>query len=344
VQKLRNAFRLLRVMLWWNHIIAPLAGVFYGLLLLGQPQEEFPWLPLGCFLLSVIGTASLGYWINDWTDREQDQRVGKSNATIGFSRTQMWGILFLFFLIATLPWYFLPRHFLSFGLWIMLVVALIMYSVPPFRFKEKSILGAICDVAYGHLLPVWITIGTFAPLLEVRMTAAATLSWGLSLVFFTKGLRNIIQHQLADRKKDQQLRLNTFVRWLGPYRSAIFISVCLLPLELLLLGMVLFIFHPGVFFIFSLFILTYGLRIWSWKFYRARSIRRIFRLWFVLNDYYEATFPLSILIFLIFRSPLFLLLLMLHLLIFPKTLDHWKWVWKTWINLELWRELRKYIL
>lgn len=343
MQSILRAIAGIRMSLWWHHIVAPLLGVWYVILLLGKDSplatlSSFFWLAV-----SIIGTASLGYWINDWTDQEQDLQVGKNNATTSYSDIQKTLILFLLFLLALTPWFFLPRSILSFGLWGVLVLSFILYSVPPIRFKERAVWGILCDMSYGHLLPVWITIGTFTNEVQLSISRPQILVCQITLLLILKGLRNIIQHQLEDRKKDQLLQLNTFVKWLGPYRSALLISLFILPLEIMVLGTLLWFLHVGLGLFYLFFILTYAWRIWSWKFYRSKSIRQVFRLWFVLNDYYEASFPLTALILLIFQDPAFIFVGLVHLFIFPKTLDHWKWVWHSWLNLELWWELRKYI-
>ena len=145
MQSFLRAIAKIRMSLWWHHIIAPLLGVLYTLLLLGKTSILSILPSLGWFVVSILGTASMGYWINDWTDQRQDLAVGKKNATIGYSTTQKVMVLTLFFLIALVPWLFLPRYFLSFGLWIILVLSLVIYSVPPFRWKEKTLLGIFCD-------------------------------------------------------------------------------------------------------------------------------------------------------------------------------------------------------
>ncbi len=344
MQKILNALDKLRMALWWHHIVAPILGVLYLLLLLGQGNVRDIFPVFFWFLLSIIGTASLGYWINDWADQKQDAKVGKTNATTGFSSPQKWSILILLLVLSAFPWIFLPIYLYSIGFWGLLILSFLLYSLPPFRFKERNLFGIICDMLYGHLLPIWITIGTFKDLVNYQSPHPTFLAATLSILLILKGLRNIIQHQIEDRKKDQKLALNTFVHWLGPYRSAMLISVVLMPLELVFLAGLLGYLHWGMFFVFAFFMLTYGIRIWSWKYYRAKSRRQLFRLWFVLNDFYEAGFPLSALVFLIFLHPYYIILALIHLFFFPKTLDHWKWVWKTWINLELWWELRKYIV
>lgn len=340
----KKVSKLLRMPVWWNHIVPPILGTFYLLLFLGK-AALLPLLPaLGFFLLSILGTAGFGYWINDWADREQDKIAGKPNATFKFNLIQRWLILLGLTVVALFPWFFLPQHLYAMGLWGLLILFLFLYSVPPFRFKERNLLGPLSDMSYGHLLPIWITIGTFGFILEGRFNTQITLSISLSILLTLKGLRNIIQHQLEDRKKDKQSGQNTFVLQIGPVRAAYLISFILLPLELLSLSFLLIQLNLYLFLFFLFFLYTYARRIWSWKYTRSKSIRFIFRLWFVLNDFYEASFPLIVLLFLITLHWGYIFLLLLHLLLFSKSLTHWHWVWKAWEALPWWKEIQKYVV
>lgn len=341
-QPISKFSRAIRLPLWWQHIVAPILGTVYLILWWKPPSMEIIFITIPLFIISILGTASFGYWLNDWTDREQDQVALKPNATQGTSRLQRWLILFLLLSLAVLPWYFLPQNCLSINSWLALIVALVLYSVPPFRFKTRSLMGPLCDMAYGHLLPIWITIGVFYPILPFEPLSSSVLAISLSLTLIAKGLRNIIQHQLEDRRKDRIARLHTFVHQLGAFRSALAISFLLLPLELIFLSITLFLISPLLLLFLLFYLWTYGARIWSWKHSKAGGIRLTFRSWFVLNDFYEASLPLFSIILLIGQHWAYIFLLFLHLILFPKSLNHWSWVWKKWEAIPLWRFLQRY--
>ena len=75
----------LRANLWWNHLISPLTGFIYICIFWSTSFDLAFFFILLLFLISILGTAGFGYWINDWSDYKQDLKVGKSNATVGFT-------------------------------------------------------------------------------------------------------------------------------------------------------------------------------------------------------------------------------------------------------------------
>ena len=313
----------LRANLWWNHLISPLTGFIYICIFWSTSFDLAFFFILLLFLISILGTAGFGYWINDWSDYKQDLKVGKSNATVGFTNIKKLLIAGGLLVLGATPWLIMDYQYYALFSWMTLLVCLLFYSLPPIRFKERGFMGIVCDMAYGHLLPVWISLGIFTKTLNTDPTYTENIFIYLSFYLILKGLRNIIQHQIEDRKNDQLLQLNTFVNWFGALRSAYFLSFILIPLEVLLLSFFLFKVHwiLGISLIF--FIITYALRIWSWKFARTKSVRQIFRIWFVFNDYYEGTFPLASILLLLLKSKLFFFLLPIHIFIFPKSTNHW---------------------
>lgn len=340
----RRLSRDIRSVLWWNHIASPLAGLIYGFGWLGMDHLHHPERTVFLFTCSLFGTASFGYWINDLTDQELDQRAGKPNATLQYTTPVNLLIAGILLLTGSLPWYFMDYHSVGWYAWLSVIITLCLYSIPPVRLKERGFAGVLCDTLYGHLLPVWIVLGIFAP---PRLVNAADWRWFAvagSALLVLKGIRNICLHQLEDRHRDRITGIRTFALVNGPLRTARLISWVILPLELLLLMLLATVAHPLFLAGLLFFLFTYGLRVWSWKFYRSYSQRMVYRLWYVLNDFYEGTFPLLALALLLFRHPGLWWLIPLHVFLFPQALIHWQWVWDSWKNLTFWIELRKYIL
>jgi len=334
----------IRSVLWWNHLVSPLAGILYSLWWFGVDHLQQPVQTILLFSCSLFGTASFGYWLNDLTDQSLDQRVGKSNATLRYSTSVNLTIAGFLLLVGAWPWYYLVQYSVGFYAWLGVFITLLLYSVPPFRLKERGLAGVLCDAGYGHLLPVWIVLGIFA---SPEITASPDWTvWAFlgSLLLLIKGLRNICLHQLEDRHRDRKAGVQTFVlRW-GPKRTASLISWLFLPMEGILLLILAIVVHPVFLAGLLFFLFTYALRVWSWKFYRSYSERMVYRLWYVLNDFYEGTFPLLALGLVLFHKPWLGWLLPVHVFLFPRALNHWRWVWDTWKNLTFWIELRKYIL
>lgn len=328
--------------MWWNYMVPPILGSFYVLLLISSTSLWQVLPQFFVFVLSILGTAALGYWINDWADQPQDEAVGKANATSGRTISEKWMILLFLMLPAALPWWYLPGQWYGFGLWGILLLCFLLYSVPPFRFKERGVPGILLDMCYGHLLPVLICVGTFADVLKIQMASPYSLPLLIGILT-AKGLRNIIQHQIEDRKKDEQQNIRTFVVRFGGLPSALLISFFLLPLELLLTAVLCLLIYWPLFLIFLLFIVTYAIKVYTWKYSRSRSIRWCFYYWYIMNDFYEATFPLSVLLLLCFENSQYILLLIVHLIFFQKTLIHWQWTARQWLHLSWWKYLRRMV-
>lgn len=320
---MKEIFRLSRFTLWWNHLIGPIMIGLYTVLFIA----EISLMNLGFyafwFFMSVCAAASLGYFCNDWFDQAEDAKVGKANLASYFSFGQGFLVGLILLMGSFGPWYYLPKYWFTIGLLILLFVIILLYSAPPFRFKNRSVLGVISDALYGHLLPFLITVFTFATLSEISHPIPYYLI-GLLLVFlFTKGLRNIIIHQVNDRKNDKKNQVNTLVLHKGPLWSVNLVNKVLLPLEIALVFIVsnvlivdyhwLFVWIPTSFLGFHLF--TYfKFKAWKKPFLPINEWR--FKFWYFLNDYYEEWLPLIGLFILILKKPFFWPLLPLHFLLF----------------------------
>src|ERR1041385_4175446 len=81
-----NFFRIVRFDNWWRYKIPLLIAIFFIAQLASPPlatAEVFYQLLL--LLLWMIATASFGYFVNDWSDTEEDQKAGKQNFVAGLS-------------------------------------------------------------------------------------------------------------------------------------------------------------------------------------------------------------------------------------------------------------------
>lgn len=318
----------LRAPLWWNHLAPPVLSVFYFFLWKGEAGFPTYLVPLLLFMVSFTGIAAFGYWLNDWMDIAADATAGKPNAVASKSRPQRVGIAIILLISGWLPWLGLPPHWQGPTLLGVLNLSLILYSVPPFRWKERGPLGVVCDLSYGHLLPVFIALATFAPLFSERQTHPSLTIIILLLLLVSKGIRNIIEHQIADRKNDRKAGTSTFVTRFGALFSARILSWFLLPLELMLLSVFLACVGWALFFSFLLFLAIYLFLFYAWKAFRGHPGRWLFRWWYAPNDFYESWLPLTLLVLAGIGEPVNFLLLGVHLVIFPKSLQVPIWFFK----------------
>jgi 4-hydroxybenzoate polyprenyltransferase len=309
----------LRLGTWWRHLVPPLLAVVYATALLAAPAAGPVLAALPLFLVSVLGIAGLGYFLNDVSDVAVDRRAGKANAAAGLSPRRRLAVLAALLVVGLAPWLLLPRRPLALGLLGVEVALLAAYSLPPLRLKERGAGGLLADAGYGHALPLLVAAALFSPppaaAWPPRPSGLVVLAaaWALA-----KGLRNITLHQLADRKNDRRASCRTFVGGARPVAVLDVVNRGLLPLELaLLVALLAALAAPLVVAGFALFLAFTALKFSAWKmpFMPRRQLRFKFH-WF-LNDFYEEWAPLLLLAAWALRQPAAWLLLPVHLLLFP---------------------------
>lgn len=316
----------IRMPLWWYHLVPPIAGVVYAVLYMGDIPVEKLAMDIMLFTISIIGTAGFGYWLNDWTDLASDIKAGKPNYTKGLGWQQKSAVLILLFTTSWLPWLFLPTHLISLSALILLYFCFFVYSVPPFRFKNRAFLGVLCDIHYGHVLPVVIALSTFVPLWLPQRPVESSILILLMLLLYLKGFRNIIEHQLSDRKNDRLNGINTFVMSIGPLKAAKIIGFVLVPLELLVIAILLLQWSQELFIAYFLFLALYIFLLYRWGVFHLSRRYHYLSFRYVANDFYESFFPLSVLLILCFRNLDYIIILLLHSVVFSKNFKLFKWI------------------
>lgn len=282
----------------------------------------------GClFFLALISIAAFGYLFNDLCDIESDSLAGKVNRLAQLKLPARLTAVAIPFFIGIGAWSMLMYQSWIFVfpimnptfLFIAQLLALILYSLEPLRAKDKAALGVIFDAFYGHLNPVMITLSVFlvAPYLDLWFYSFFTL---LGIVCFIKGIRNILLHQIEDRKQDEAAGLNTAVVKYGPWRIINFINHYLFPAEVFLLVclMVVMSIHipPLIIPLLCFAIISY-LKMSGWKIGYADRRLLEFKFTYFMNDFYEGWLPVFMLIILSVYRHEFVFLLILHLILFP---------------------------
>lgn len=313
---------------WWHHLVPPILSVIYVLVWINAIPLGAVILPTLLFVVSVIGTAGFGYWLNDWTDIADDRQAGKANMTAALSNRNRALVLFVLLAIGWLPWLYLPVSYWAYIFLGLLQMTFILYSLPPFRFKQRSFLGILCDIHYGHVLPIAITLATFLP----RWMPQKQWDWGLIIVIigllYLKGIRNIVEHQVNDRKNDLRSHTYTFVRAIGALPAASLLRHVLVPLELLAIAILLAFWSLPLLLLYVIYLGFYTFLFWRWGIFRLPVRRWSFHFWYIANDFYEGWLSLSILWLASLEYPIYGILLLIHLLLFPKSLQIMKWVYK----------------
>lgn len=307
----------LRTNLWWNTLVPQVLGWMY-FSLYSTSGQAFYFKKIILFITSLLATAAWGYLLNDYFDREQDSRAGKPNMLAGIDPLLAQSAVAATFTLAIGSWWFTYAPMAANVLYALQLVALIIYAAPPFRLKEKGLAGVLTDAFYAHINPAFITILLFNGL---------AIYTGIGFYFFVvalagtgliKGVRNILLHQIDDRKNDRKAGIQTFTVKRGGLYAVHLINKLLLPETILLLVMVvmLSVKYPPVAVFFLVFIVITYLSFSGWKLAYLPKRQALFKWLYVLNNYYERWLPVSLLITFTVNNAAWTGILILHVLLF----------------------------
>ena len=315
---------------WWNAIVPQVLGWIYFCALLDPTNVTVDRQRVLLFFLSLISISAFGYLLNDFFDLRSDEISGKKNSLYGLNPGLRIVLVLLPLIIGFVSWTLLPSRLGANILFTLQLTALVFYSSPPFRLKEKGKWGIVADAFYGHINPAFIAISTFLLGYSKSGTQGFILLGLLFLCTGLKGIRNILLHQLEDRKKDRMAGIGTFVVKRGALFSLNLVNR-LLPLETfftIALALLISVWFPPFFLSILIFaVLTY-LKFSGWKLGYLPKRQLKFKFLYFLNDYYEGWMPVFFLLLLGVRQHEFLFLLALHLILFPSFL------------IKLWNDLK----
>ena len=317
----------------WRYKVPFLISVPYWMVLAsGLMPEKAAWgFLFSC--ITILGIAGFGYLLNDFTDQEEDRIAGKPNVIAGMNPILV-GLLMLFFLaLAILPWiFFFPVNTFSLILLGSEFLLFILYSLPPFRLKERGWWGILCDAGYAHALPAVLAGVTFLQMGANEYTLNRWYLWALASWQFVLGIRNILLHQLGDFEKDLKTGTQTQVTNAGKAKTEMLLGKVIMPLELILFaafGLIISFTIPyfGLFYLFFLFQVWFKRKI-LWGQILPENLRQ--RLYIYLDDFYQEWIPIFILLALTWENVWFGLLLAVHILLFRNAI-------KT-LAQEIWRQ------
>jgi UbiA prenyltransferase family len=308
--------RVFRADEWWEYKLAPILAAMYATALTLDVAVSVIWPALIVALAALVPGAAYVSLINDATDRDDDRAAGKTNRLANHSKTYA-GLLIGGTVAAGLVFSVLWRRDpLLLPLYLAAWLAFSLYSLPPFRWKARGILGVIADASGAHLFPTLVAVVvTFRwagrPVSVPWMVAVG--AWA-----FMNGLRGILWHQLSDVEHDRRAMVRTFAqrhdaRWIA--RLGAFV---IFPIELAgLAGMLwqMWSMIPVIF-------LALHLRLTAVR-QRARHMHAVIvapkpRFFIVLHEYYDGFLPMAALCAGALRHPADVLVLAIHLLLFSR--------------------------
>ena len=264
------------------------------------------------YLFTYLG---FGYAINDYSDREIDMIVGKTNVMSEFSNRKCIGILTLLILGCV------PFAVMTFSIQTLLLLVFVYfwgsaYSVKPFRFKEKGAAGLLVSSLAQRTIPLLPLSGvseSYWPVIGICGSCG-----------FLAGLRYILIHQYEDMENDHITGTKTYVNEHGGGISAMicvsFIIECVLVIVM------------EIFFIRSAAGCALGALCVVQTFVTYHTVRNIYRKKYFLSyicvpfeDMYNFYLPLSLLIGLACRNVVWLLpVMILFAISFKNMMNKWK--------------------
>jgi 4-hydroxybenzoate polyprenyltransferase len=297
----------------WNFKVPVLISVTYLMMLGLQFAFEDALLAFGWSLCTILGIAGFGYLSNDLGDRTADRKAGKPNLLSEIPAVQIAALMVLFLALAMLPWvFFFPLNLLTGTLLGTEFLLFVLYVLPPFRLKERGLLGILTDALYAHVIPAILAALTFGALADTFPRKLTHFLIGVGLWQLCLGMRNILLHQLKDATNDRTAGLQTFVTQVGEARANRWLKMVFVPLELLSWLLFLILIGPIT------WLPLVGWPIYfAWKFHRQQQLLD-FRGWLYryLDDFYIPYFPLLVLTSLCVDEPRMLVIAAAHLLLF----------------------------
>lgn len=309
---------LLRVANWWTHIV-PVILAFYYLSLFQTKGDVFHHLTdFAILLFSVIGTAAFGFILNEICDVETDIKAGKKNYAADQSKMQKIIFIACAVFMSVFPWLFVGINSLCIVLLALQFIALITYSARPFRLKESKLGSLLLDALYSSVFFVLIAFLFSKEQTYFRQNVLFVLLivlWG-----FAKGLRNILMHQIIDRKADKKSGIIS-IPSRAPLKTIMLINLCLLPIELVFFCLLLVKFNftlISIIFALSIFIFFTISKYRFWEKLRIRATYYFMLFPRIANDLYEEWFPFLVLILLGFENNEYFIFLVIHTFLFNK--------------------------
>jgi hypothetical protein len=312
------AGRIARADEWWVNKLCPVLGVAYATAYQLDLALAGLWPALGFLVASLVAVGSYANLLNDLCDIRDDQLCGKPNRLAGrsplFRAAALGAVLLPGVLAAWALWPNTTLLTLYLGIWVVFT----FYSLPPVRLKARGFPGVLADAAGAHVLPQLFGIHLVAAWGREAAPApawvAAVAAWSLG-----RGVRGILWHQLKDHASDSRAGVGTFarrrpqrfVRLLGErlwFPLEVAGLAAMLALSGAALGWVLLAVH--------LLLESARCRLGGAALVIVVPRQGYFR--FALDEYYVLFFPLTFLLGASWRNPADLVVLAVHMLLFPR--------------------------
>ena len=311
-----KVFNIIRSQEWWAHKFPPLLAIGYATALMSAAPiyKVALWL---IFLLSalIVGAIYVSV-INDITDLDEDLASGKSNRIQLVPEFYRWFIPAFCVLTGLGFGYFFYPDLLSCLLYLLSWIAFTLYSVKPIRLKDRGIMGVLADACGSHVFPSLLMVSSICYFTKQEINWIWFIAVGLWALCY--GLRGILWHQFADRANDIKVGLNTYASNINPEdfstRAQLLIAAELIALTVLIYELHLLAPVIALFLYFFLVYIRYS-RYKNQVIIVMNMSDKPFQI--IMADYYQMLLPVSLLLFASVSNHVNLIVLVIHIALFP---------------------------
>ena len=308
----------LRIKQVWNYKIPVILTYAFMCIYLNRLSVFRSLSLLFCYTIFMLGTASFAYLLNDYFDREGDQKVGKTNLFRKINPEYFPYFVFISLIFALIPWLYLPINKYTILLLVILFTLFCIYSIPATRIKDKGFWGILVDAMYAHAIWVLITFYTFAVINVSYQDIDKPFLISIFCWQFILGIRNITFHQIADYDNDLAINSSTWIVRTGLPTGIQLVKYCILPLEMIFLTCVFIVMSkyfiiiiPSIIFF---WIYTYIKRTSNFSKPEVLGFREF--AYTYLDDYYNLWFPAIILLNMVINHRPYVVLLIVFIFLF----------------------------
>lgn len=321
-------FNVIRSQEWWAHKLPPLLAIGYATALMSAVPLYRVALWIVFLLISLVVGAIYVSVINDITDLEEDLASGKTNRIQQIPSGLRWIIPAICILLGFIFGYFLYPDILSCFLYLSSWIVFSLYSIPPIRLKNRGILGVLADGCGSHVFTSLLMVASVSYMTEQKINWIWFTSVGIWALCY--GLRGILWHQFADRDNDIKVNLNTYASKIHPNafkkKARLLIAIELIALTVLLSQLALITPIVALILYFILVYIRYD-RYKNQIVLVLKKDEQPFQI--LMADYYQMLLPVSLLLLAATMNYLNLIVLSIHILLFPYVL--WLAVYDYWI-------------
>jgi len=302
---------------WWGHKLPPLLAIGYATALMSAVPLYRVALWLVFLLFSLVAGAIYVSVINDITDLEEDLASGKSNRIQKVPLKFRWIIPAICIMLGLIFGYFLYPDLLSCLLYLLSWIVFSLYSIKPVRLKNRGILGVLADGCGSHVFTSLLMISSVSYVTHQHINWIWFSAVGIWALCY--GLRGILWHQFADRENDIKVNLNTYASKQDPQKFKNKARL-LFFIELSGLGIILYEINlASAIIALLLYLFLVYIR------YKRNKDQIIIVLktndqpfQIIMADYYQMLLPLSLLLTSVTLNNINLIVLVIHILLFPQ--------------------------